>query len=427
MPLSVAVIGSGPAGCYLVERLVREAPGCRIDVLDRLPTPYGLVRAGVAPDHQGSKAIQRVFERALTRDGVQFWGDVEVGRDVTLDELREIYDAVVLATGAPEDRRLGIPGEELSGVCGSGAFVRWYNGHPEAEDLSPLLPRLRHAVVIGNGNVAIDVARLLAKTAAETAQSDLDPAIAAAFGAAPLETVSIVGRRGAAEASFSPAELAELGTLARTRPVLDPADLPAEGAPDPAAVAVLRGFAMAPLRAAPVELRFVFAARPLRFEGEGRVERVVFARQRRDGGEWRATGEMLVLPADLAVTCIGYRSVACCDLAPADGVFANEAGRLAPGLYVVGWAKRGPSGTIATNRSESHEVAQRLAGEVVPRDRPAGAALEPLLVGRGCRPVDFAQWRRIDAAERERAASGRPRHKFPTRAALLAAARGEAV
>src|SRR5689334_10828539 len=148
MPLQVAVVGSGPAGCYLVERLIRDAPQSRIDVLDRLPTPYGLVRAGVAPDHQGTKAIQRVFERALARDGVRFWGNVEVGRDVTLDELRQLYDAVVLATGAPEDRRLGIPGEDLPGVCGSGAFVRWVNGHPDAEDLAPLVARTRRAVVI---------------------------------------------------------------------------------------------------------------------------------------------------------------------------------------------------------------------------------------------------------------------------------------
>src|SRR5258708_12601243 len=172
--LQVAIVGSGPAGCYLAERLVREAPGCRIDIIDRLPTPYGLVRAGVAPGQQGTEAIARVFGRVLTRDGVAFWGNVEIGKDVTLAELRRLYDAVVIATGAPRDRLLDVPGEDLAGVVRSTEFVGWYNNHPD-HAAAPPLAGIRAAVVIGNGNVALDVARLLAKTPAELAQSHTPP------------------------------------------------------------------------------------------------------------------------------------------------------------------------------------------------------------------------------------------------------------
>jgi ferredoxin--NADP+ reductase len=419
MTLQVAVIGSGPAGCYLVERLVREAPGCRIDVIDRLPTPYGLVRAGVAPDHQSTKSITRVFDRALTREGVAFRGNVTVGRDVTLAELRRFYDAVVIATGAPRDRRLSVPGEDLAGIIGSGAFVGWYNGHPDHAALAPnlraRLANTRSAVIVGNGNVALDVARILAKTPTELAVSDIAPDIGRSLAAAPLRQIHIVGRRGPDAAGFSPQELSELGELARASPIVAASDLAGcETAPNSAIIAILRDFAQRPSPAKPIELRFHFHARPLEFIGAGRVESARFA---------TADGGVLSLPADLVMTCIGYRAEPCDTLAPADAVFANERGLIEPGLYVVGWAKRGPSGTIATNRTESHEVAQRLAAEVGPGVRPGRAGLDRLLAERGVASVDFAAWQRIDATERARAAPGRPREKLVEVDALLAAAR----
>jgi pyridine nucleotide-disulfide oxidoreductase len=414
-PLQVAVIGSGPAGCYLAERLVREAPGCRIDIIDRLPTPYGLVRAGVAPDHQSTKSITRVFDRVLTREGVAFRGNVEIGRDIALDELCDLYDAVVIATGAPQDRRLGIPGEDLAGIVGSGAFVGWYNSNPDhcaSSELAADLACVRSAVLIGNGNVALDVARILAKSPDELAQSDMDPAVERALAAAPLTAIHICGRRGPADAGFSSQELGELGELARARPIVDVADLPpSEGAPNPAIIACLRDFATRPASDKPIAIHFHFHARPVDFTGSGRVAAARFIRP--DGAE-------LVAAADLVVTCIGYQAVACGTLASEGGVFANLDGRIAPGLYVVGWAKRGPSGTIATNRAESHEVARRLAAEVTPSDRPGGTALTGLLAERGARPVDYAGWLRIDAVERARAMPGRPRHKLGDRDGLLA-------
>jgi len=413
-PLQIAIVGSGPAGCYAAERLVRAAPGCRIDIIDRLPTPYGLVRAGVAPDHQGTKAVTRVFDRVLTRDGVAFWGNVEVGRDVTLDELRALYDAVVIATGAPQDRRLGVPGETLPSIVRSGEFVGWLNGHPDRFGAAFDLAGVRSAVLIGNGNVALDVARLLAKTSAELAQSDIAPETEQALGAMNLDTLHIVGRRGPEDAGFSPQELAELGELAGAQPVVDAADLSAlEDARNPAVIAHLRAFAERTPPAKPLTIHFHFRARPAGFTGTGRVEAARFT---------RPGGEDLILPADLVVTCIGYQAVPCCTLAPEAGVFVNLAGRIAPGLYVVGWAKRGPSGTIATNRAESHDVAQRLVAEVTPAGRMGGDALGARLAERGVRRVDYAGWLRIDAAERARAAPGRPRWKIADRAGMLTSA-----
>src|SRR5271157_3315859 len=222
--LHIAIIGSGPAGCYLADQLLLPLPDASIDILERLPAPFGLIRYGVAPDHQGTKAVTRVLDRVLSRERVNFFGNVEVGRDVRLDELMPLYDAVVLATGATRDRKLGIPGEELPGVVGSGAFTGWYNGHPDHP--APQLQDVRSAVVIGNGNVALDVARVLAKGPSEFAGSDLSPDVTAWLEAQPIENIHIVGRRSAADAKFTDHELAELGTLERARPVvIDPADL----------------------------------------------------------------------------------------------------------------------------------------------------------------------------------------------------------
>ncbi|HEY0877185.1 MAG TPA: FAD-dependent oxidoreductase [Zeimonas sp.] len=409
----VAIVGSGPAGCYLADQLLRLVPDARVDVIERLPVPFGLVRYGVAPDHQGTKAVSRLLDRTLARATVRFFGNVEVGRDVRLDELRRLYDAVVLATGAPRDRRLGIAGETLPGVVGSAAFVGWYNGHPDCPP--PVLRNVRSAVVIGNGNVAIDVARVLAKTPAELAGSDLPPEVHARLLEQRIQTVHLVGRRGPADAKFTKPELAELGKLEGARPqIAEPQLLDAVQATGEAAsiVEVLRSFA-ADARETPVRIVFHFGAAPLAFEGDGRLEAVRFA---------RADGEPLLLPAQLAVTCIGYQAVDCCTASASPGIFENEGARIADGLFVVGWAARGPSGTIPTNRTEAQRVAQRIAGELVDHGRGGGEALAARLAERGVRVVDHAAWRAIDAAELARAGAGRCRYKFGTVDEMLDAA-----
>ena len=406
-----AIIGSGPAGCYLADQLQRLAPDARIDVIERLPVPFGLVRYGVAPDHQATKAVVRVLDKVLGRERIGFFGNLEVGRDVSLEELMGLYDAVVLATGAARDRQLGIPGEALAGVLGSGAFVGWYNAHPDWR--APPPQSVRTAVVIGNGNVAIDVVRILAKEPAEMAGSDIDPAAHAHLAAQPIAAIHIVGRRGAADAKFTQHELAELGTLARARvSVADSADL----AGDTPELEVLRGFAAGVTAAdvARVSIVFHFGLTPEAFVGGEVLEAVRFA---------RADGSALEIPAQLAVTCIGYESVACDKVVPESGLFANQDGRIDDGLYVTGWAKRGPSGTIPTNRTEAQQVAKRVAAEAVDHGRTGGDGLAALLAERGVQRVDHPSWRKIDAAEQARAESDRCRRKFDSVAEMLAVIR----
>lgn len=388
----IAIIGSGPSGCYLADALLRLVPDCRIDVLDRLPVPFGLVRYGVAPDHQGTKAVARVFDRILARDRIGFFGHVEVGRDVTLAQLETFYDAVVLATGAPADRRLGIPGEDLPGVIGSGRFTGWVNGHPDHADLAPVPPR--SAVVIGNGNVALDVGRLLAKAPGEFDGSDLG----AFFDTGSIETIHIVGRRGPEAAKFTDHELEELATLKRARPALADLALPANP--------ILSGFRDLPPK--PVTILFHFGLTPEAMLGGARVEAVRFS-------------EGKVLAADLVVTCVGFEARACCSEAPVDGRFGHVS---RAGLYAVGWAQRGPSGTIPTNRVEAQALAQRIAAEISDSGKLGGAGLRALLDGQGVRWVDYDGWRRIEAQEAAAAGPGRCRAKATTIDAMLAAAAG---
>ncbi len=406
----VAIVGSGPAGCYLADHLLRLIPGACIDILEQLPVPFGLVRYGVAPDHQSTKAVARVLDRVLARDRVSWFGNVSIGRDVSLDELMSLYDVVVLATGAPRDRVLGITGEDLPGVIGSGAFTGWYNGHPHRRP--PAVSNVRSAVIIGNGNVAIDVARILAKGPEELAGSDVAPAVMEWLSAQPLESVHLVGRRGAADAKFTEHELAELGTLLRAQPIVDAQDLVGEGA----ILGTLRGFAESAPRDAPVSIHFHFHLTPVAFLGKDELEEVQFR---------NAKGELTEIPAQLAVTCIGYEALACCSRSPLNGVFLNNEGKIDERLYVVGWAKRGPTGTIPTNRVEGQQVAQTVAREIADGGRAGSTGLRELLEKRGVCWVDYAGWRRIDAAELAHASAERCREKFCDAEEMLKAAYSE--
>jgi ferredoxin--NADP+ reductase len=392
----VAVIGSGPSGCYLADQLLRLMPDARVDVVDRLPVPFGLVRHGVAPDHQGTKAVARLLDRILAHDRAAFFGNVEVGRDVTLEQLGRYYDAVVLATGASIDRRSGLPGEDLAQVMGSGRLVAWYNGHPDRGE--PDFGAGRTAVVIGHGNVAIDIARILAKTPEELAGSDLDDAVADRLAALPLTRIHVVGRRGPQDAKFTAHELGELGRLARARPVIS-------GQPDLAGetpvMTTFRGFA-GPAEVKPIEIVFHFGLVPQAFVGADRLEAVRFA---------GPAGEV-TLPADFAVTCIGYETQAVDGCAPA----AHDGGLIRPGLYVVGWAGRGPSGTIPTNRTEAQGLAKRMAGEIVASGRSGREALRAALTGQ---VVDHAGWKKIDTAELAQASERRVRVKLTDTATML--------
>ena len=425
----VAVIGSGPAGYYTAEGCQKQfGDGVRVDIVDRLPVPYGLIRTGVAPDHQSIKGVSRRYEATALSENVRFVGNVAVGKDVTIPELLDLYDAVVLATGAPHDRALGIPGDDLPGVIGSAAFVGWYNGHPDFAALAPPLHG-PGAVVVGAGNVALDVARILAKTADEFTGSDIVGHALAHLGGHAINTVTILARRGPHEIAMTPKELGELGHLARAVPTVDPADLPpieADAALDPGlrkSVAHLRAFAD---RAddKPIVIVFDFFAMPIRIEGEGRVERVIVERTRIEDGRAIGTGETYAIPAGMVVSCIGYRTP------PLDGVpyddrlgrFANVDGRIAPGLYAVGWARRGPTGTIGTNRPDGFMIAEHIAADTPTGSGKLGrAGLDALLAARGTDIVTFRDWQRIDEAEVSHARAGAPREKFIAVDAMLAA------
>lgn len=428
----IAIIGSGPAGYYTAEAAQKLwGDGVRVDVVDRLPVPYGLIRTGVAPDHQAIKGVSRRYEATARSGNVRFMGNVAVGRDVSIPELVRLYDAVVLATGAPADRPLGIPGDDLPGVIGSAAFVGWYNGHPDHADLAPPLHG-SGAVVVGAGNVALDVARILAKSTDEFAGSDIVAHALDHLRGAAFDTITILARRGPHQIAMTHKELGELGHLSRAVPIVDPADLPepdADASLDPGtrkAVALLREFA-ARGTPKPIRVVFDFYAAPLRIEGDARADRVVVERTRIDGhGRAVGTGEVYAIPAGLVVSCIGYRTP------PLDGVaydatlgrFANDDGRIAPGLYAVGWARRGPSGTIGTNRPDGFRIIEHIAADTGDEagDGKAGrAGLDALLAARGVDVVTFRDWQRIDEAEIAAARAGSPREKFVSMDGLLAA------
>lgn len=426
----IAIVGSGPAGYYTAETL-QKADDIAVDVIDRLPVPYGLIRTGVAPDHQSIKAVSRRYEGVALTDNVRFVGHVSVGTDVTIDELVTLYDAVILATGAPNDRPLDIPGADLPGVIGSAAFVGWYNGHPDFADLDPPLDAAGVAV-IGNGNVALDVARILAKTPAEFAGSDIVAHARDALAGSAVRHIHILGRRGPHQIAMTPKELGELGHLERASPRVDPADLPPEG--DDAllepgmrkSVSHLRGFSANPV-ARPVTIDFDFFAMPVAIEGaeEGRVQRVIVEKTRLDA-DLRSipTGDTYAIEAGLVISCIGYQTPAIPGV-PYEhgrGRFANTDGRILPGLYCVGWARRGPSGTIGTNKPDGARIGEMVLEDI---DRGAGKAgrsgLDALLASRDVTPVTFRDWRRIEEAEIAAAIDGNPREKFVTIEAMLEA------
>jgi NADPH-dependent glutamate synthase beta subunit-like oxidoreductase len=418
-----AIVGSGPAGFYTAEALQKAyGDSARVDILDRYPVPYGLIRFGVAPDHQSLKAVSKRYDKVVDSPGVDFIGNVLIGQDVSVAELLDLYDAVILATGAPHDRKLGIPGEDLPGVVGSAEFVGWYNGHPDFADLDPPLGGT-HAAVIGNGNVALDCARILSKTRAEFDGSDIVGHALDALDHSAIRTVTILGRRGPHQIAMTPKELGELGHLEASSPVVEAGDFPpleADDALEPGhrkSITILRGFAGTPPDdAKPKRMVFDFFAKPLRIEGDGKAERIIVERTELDEtGAARGTGETYEVPAALVISAIGYSTSPIADVPFECGKFVNDAGRIAERLYAVGWARRGPSGTIGTNRPDGYEVADRIAAAMSAGsgDSRAGAeGLRQLLQSRGVMATDYDDWRKIEETESANARPGSPREKF---------------
>ena len=421
---SVAIIGSGPGGMYVVQALLRKAPGCRIDIIDKLPTPFGLIRGGVAPDHQKTKKVDEKYAASVVSEGVRFIGNVTVGRDIGLEALSDVYDAVVLAIGAPYDKTLGIPGEDKAGVIGSNAFVGWYNCHPEFRDLDPNL-EVEDVVVIGIGNVAIDVARVLAKTPDEMAATDIADYAENRIKDAPIRDIWMFGRRGPIEAAFTNTELRELGTLADCRTDVDPDQLPKE-VPESLddrirkvktrILETLRSLSEPPEGDKRRRMHIRFFARPVEVLGGVRVEGVRMEHTRVEDGRTTGTGETFDVPCGLLLTCIGSRARAI-EGVPFDedrGVVRHSEGRVAPGVYAAGWVKRGAVGTIGTNKLDSDAVADLIVADFAGDPKPGPDAFDRLVREGGLDPVSFDDWLVIRRLEEAAATPPAPRRKFTT-------------
>ena len=437
MTLSVAIVGSGPAGFYTADALLRADDGCRVDIIDRLPTPYGLIRFGVAPDHEKTKNVMRGFARTAADDRVNFYGDVDVGDALSLDELRGMYDAVVLAVGAAHDRRLGIPGEDKAGVVGSASFVNWYNAHPDFVDRTPDLDT-SSVVIIGAGNVAIDVARVLVKTPAEMAATGL-----ARLCRSPHSRRADRRRptwwRGAARSKPS-SPMSSCARWAGSRRACPRSPPPTCRRASPARCrratggcarrtsrrcAASRSGRPTRCRSACISCssrarsRFWATRKPRRCASSARGSRTAAPSapasiSRYRAAWWSRPSATSPCPSTARPSTAGT------------GVVVNDEGRVEPGLYAVGWIKRGPTGVIGTNKPDGRNAAEQILADLGAGGgeggggKPGRDALEALLRARGCRWVDFEDWRRIEAAEIAAAAEGAPRRKLYRREDFLA-------
>ncbi len=448
-PLRVAIVGSGPAAFYAAAPLLAsDEPAVEVDMLERLPTPWGLVRLGVAPDHPQLKTVSKAFEKIAAQPGFRFLGNVQVGRDVTQEELAALYDAVIYAVGSQSDRQLGIPGEHLPGSWAATELVAWYNGHPDYQHLEFDLSHER-AVVVGNGNVALDVARMLALTREELAPTDTTDRAIEAICASRIREIVVLGRRGPVQAAWTSTELGELGDLAGADVVVDPTELeldPVSEAELEAAsnvvqrnMEILRDFAAREPTGKGRTVRLRFRASPVAILGDERVRAVELVRNtlEPDGrGSVRAvaTGEHETIECGLVFRSVGYRGVALPGVPYDDrtGTIPNAEGRVGdgrviPGLYCAGWIKRGPTGVIGTNKKDATQTVEHVLEDARAGRLPARSdgTIDELLTERGVDVVMYAGWEAIDRVERAAGdAQGRPRVKLASWEELLAAARG---
>lgn len=450
-PLRVAVVGSGPAGFYAAEHLLKQdSPIVSVDMFEKLPAPFGLVRYGVAPDHPKIKSVQNVYEKTAAHPRFRFFGNVEVGREITVDRLRDYYHQIVFTVGAQSDRRLSLPGLDAKGCYSATEFVAWYNGHPDFNqcrfDFSS-----ETAVIIGIGNVALDVARILTRTQDELKQTDIADYALDALAESRVKDVVLLGRRGVAQAAFTPTEARELGQMDDVAVVVRPEEtfVPSEylsGADRQTRrnVDIVQAYAQTkpPQKSKRIHLRFLISPTHLNADEDGRLQSVCLVKNelyKNEKGQIkpRATGEEEILEAGLLFSSIGYRGEPLNGIPFDDwsGTFCNEAGRIINpltrthriGEYAAGWIKRGATGIIGTNRACAVETVEKMVedarrGEMLRPLNDSAEAAEQMIREAQPRFVSFADWQYLNELEEKRGlASGRPRIKFTDRESMLRA------
>ena len=458
MSFQIAIIGSGPSGCFLAELLSRKIPDGQIDIIERLPTLFGLVRAGVAPDHQGTKNVTRQFERTLEKDNIRVLANLTVGEDISFEALKSCYDIIIVATGAAEDNRLNIAGEDLDGVYGSSHFVGWYNANPDAHNPSntnntkkSIQLKGSAVAVIGHGNVALDIARLLAKTPEERAATDICQPALEQMNQCIIDDIYLIGRGGPEQARFTPPELAELNDLSQALPVINACVIPAEPSPEweprearakqmnldlfqqfsanGVQIQAQAQTAPATQTAAPVtqttdktRIHLLFWHQPKAILGDaGRITHLEL--------EQRLAGQpprRVTLPIDTLISAIGYHSRSIKGL-PFDNQLEripHQNGLIEPGVYITGWARRGPTGVIPTNRADALEMSKRIlsdieSGVLTPKQAPL-VSIDTLIAEKGLQVVNYSQWQQLNQAEIAAAKDQKPREKFTSTQAMLA-------
>lgn len=441
-PLRVAIVGSGPSGIYAADLLTKGVPPATVDVFERLPAPFGLVRYGVAPDHPNIKQIITTLAEVLGRDGIRLLANVDIGTDIGLDELRGLYDAVIVATGSPNDAPLDLPGVDLEGSFGSAEFVSWYDGHPDSPRAWPLTAR--EVAIVGVGNVALDIARILSKRPEDLAWTDMPDDVMRGLESSPVKDIHIFGRRGAAQVRFSPLELREIGSVEGVDVVVNPEDLVLDEASRVAiegsrqtrqVVDTLTEWAHRKPTGAQRCIHLHLLQRPVAIlaDGTGVVAGIRMERMRlMDAGSVEGTGEFQEYPVQAVYRAVGYRGAPIEGL-PFDasrGVVRNVAGRVVdeggspiPGVYATGWIKRGPSGLIGHSKKDAQETVERIAEDAEAlvaggqaRDAAGPEVILRMLGGRGIAVIQWKDWEVLDAHERALgAARGRERVKVASR------------
>ena len=417
---SVVIIGSGPSGFYTAESITKKL-NSNIDIIDRLPTPFGLIRGGVAPDHQTTKRISLAYSKTAKKEQINFFGNIEIGKDISIDELREIYDVVVLAIGSEIDNKLEIKGNNLKGVYGSAEIVGWYNGHPDYVDLKPNL-NTENVVVIGNGNVAIDIVRVLSKTPEEMLDSDIPEYALNSIDKSPIKNLYIVGRRGAIEAKFTNVELREMGNLKNCLPVVN-IDLPDNLVGNYSErdqrlieknLETLRSFVSLKKENKEKKINFNFFQKPIEIIGNDKVEIIKFEKTNLEDGKLKDTGEITEIKCGLVVTAIGYKPKNIPGLKISEGVVENNEGRIDKGFYASGWIRRGPTGVIGTNKADGELIANLISKEFKNQNKNGRNALIKIIKNKNLEVTSFEDWEKIDSYEKENAKDPTPRKKILT-------------